>query len=497
MIALDIQPFNIVNDVGFRELLTFLAPDYTIPSRGTVRARVDVLMSELRVNIQKELCDVRYVTITTDTWTSCNTESYIAITAHYSTNEFEISNRILGVIAMPERHTGINLAERILDEMALWRITEKVKFVVHDNACNMSAAVDHIDGVSSIHCSAHTLQLAINSGLSNPTISDIVKKASATVTYFNHSTVASNELKRWQKQLSLPEVKLIQSVKTRWNSVYFMLQRLLQQKVAVEQVINDNNSTPVARAIAMEISAAEWRIISDLISILEPLQISTTVLCGETTVTASTVCPIVTSLVERFLASNPSDSKVIADFKQTVASDITARFKIGSDLLSNNPLAMSSLLDPRYKSLSFVSKRCREFVMNNALQEMRDIARGTVEEGLVPCQTSLDFLLGDGKGSRFVVNDPFVLNNLEMERYMAEPELDNNDCPLLWWKNNRRRYESLSVLAMKYLTIPATSVPSERVFSCCGNVVTDKRSRLSSDNVSSLVFLNYNFSKKC
>ena len=34
-----------------------------------------------------------------------------------------------------------------------------------------------------------------------------------------------------------------------------------------------------------------------------------------------------------------------------------------------------------------------------------------------------------------------------------------------WWKDNSDKYSTLSVLARRYLAVPSTSVPSERIFS--------------------------------
>jgi len=46
-------------------------------------------------------------------------------------------------------------------------------------------------------------------------------------------------------------------------------------------------------------------------------------------------------------------------------------------------------------------------------------------------------------------------------------------------------------LAQKIFAIPATSTSSERVFSTCGRILTEKRCRLSTASLEKLVFLKY------
>ncbi len=46
------------------------------------------------------------------------------------------------------------------------------------------------------------------------------------------------------------------------------------------------------------------------------------------------------------------------------------------------------------------------------------------------------------------------------------PSLDTN--PLDWWKGNQTHFPRLATLARRYLCVPGTSVPSERVFSTAG-----------------------------
>jgi len=64
------------------------------------------------------------------------------------------------------------------------------------------------------------------------------------------------------------------------------------------------------------------------------------------------------------------------------------------------------------------------------------------------------------------------------------------NCPLLWWKYNEQKYKLLSILAAQLLSIPATSAPSERVFSVAGLTISKDRVRLASDVANELVFLH-------
>lgn len=64
--------------------------------------------------------------------------------------------------------------------------------------------------------------------------------------------------------------------------------------------------------------------------------------------------------------------------------------------------------------------------------------------------------------------------------------------PLDWWRLHHSKYPNLWKLASIILAIPATSAPSERVFSAAANIVNKKRVRLKADNVDLLVFLRAN-----
>ena len=75
------------------------------------------------------------------------------------------------------------------------------------------------------------------------------------------------------------------------------------------------------------------------------------------------------------------------------------------------------------------------------------------------------------------------------------PMYTDEDCripsnPLLWWKEHQAEFPQLSKLARRVLCIPATSAPSERIFSVAGLTVTKQRNRLTAENVALLVYLH-------
>ena len=90
----------------------------------------------------------------------------------------------------------------------------------------------------------------------------------------------------------------------------------------------------------------------------------------------------------------------------------------------------------------------------------------------------------------------------ELLRYLREDPLPIQDSdshhenhnPIVWWKESSSRFKTLAKLAHKYLCIPATSFPSERLFSIAGCVVTARRACLDPDSVNMLCFLKSNLS---
>lgn len=75
---------------------------------------------------------------------------------------------------------------------------------------------------------------------------------------------------------------------------------------------------------------------------------------------------------------------------------------------------------------------------------------------------------------------------------MNECLLSRDMDPLKWWSERKHIYPRLYEMMKRRLCVPATSVPSERVFSKAGQILTQRRSRLTTSKVEKNIFIQAN-----
>ena len=66
------------------------------------------------------------------------------------------------------------------------------------------------------------------------------------------------------------------------------------------------------------------------------------------------------------------------------------------------------------------------------------------------------------------------------------------NCPLSWWKSSAHRFINLGKLAVKYLGVPATSAPSEPIWSRAARVLTIKQNRMSEEVTAAMMYCREN-----
>ena len=329
MVEKDMLPIDFVSGEGFLELMQLIERDYIVPSRQTITSRIEARFVKKKDDLKARLHRARCVAITTDCWTALTTESYVTVTCHWTDEDWQVKSAVLLTKSMPGRHTADNLAAALKESVDAWGMTGKVVACVHDNVSNIVAAniPERVDWVS-VACFAHTLQLVINDAF-KLFVYRVISAAGKLVRHFNHSTVACKALEAKQQQMQLPKHKLIQSCKTRWNSVCDMFERLLEQRWAVTAVLSDRTITKLQDARILKIKDEYWAIMADLKPALETLKCATTIMSSEKIVSISHIYPITFSIINKHMAIATDDRPRVAEFKATVRKSLSERMEVG------------------------------------------------------------------------------------------------------------------------------------------------------------------------
>nr|XP_057922488.1 E3 SUMO-protein ligase ZBED1-like [Doryrhamphus excisus] len=504
-IAADMRPFSVVENKGFRRLLHTLEPKYTIPPRTYFTSTVvPNLYKETKASVVQTLKEAESIALTTDNWILRGTQSYITITAHIINNAWEMKSVALQTKPLFESHLCDFLQEAVTD----WDLqrTNRTIAVVTDNT---EVTVREAGLEPHIKCFAHTINLATQAGLGVPRVTRLLGRVRRVAAFFHGNSTATAVFTSKQMQLQLPSHELITDVTTRWLSTLEMLSRYLEQQAAIAAALASPEIRQNIRYLDT-LDSCDIRDAEDLVKLLYPLKTATTVLCEEKRPTVSLIAPL-KSMIEQSMTPNDGDSTTVADTKTAILRNIADGYSGDS----YDYLLECTALDPRFRTLPQLdSDQCEAVflrVQNKAkqLQQYQTMSWEREEDaaGGAPCtavktepevtepapkKTALEDLLGNS-----FYADPEQYNRLEraereMQNYRKEPSIPLSSCPLKWWRENCGQYPLLSYLAKACLSVPATCVPSERIFSTAGDIVSAQRSQLLPENVNMFIFLKKN-----
>ena len=80
-----------------------------------------------------------------------------------------------------------------------------------------------------------------------------------------------------------------------------------------------------------------------------------------------------------------------------------------------------------------------------------------------------------------------------MNEYLRARKISTDECPFAYWNaENEIKWPLLAKLSRRFLSAPATSAESERLFSTAGIIVDDLRKSLKAENLEMLLFLHHN-----
>lgn len=502
--VLDVQPFSIVEDVGFRRLMSKAEPRYKLPGRKYFSTSMipdmhRALQSKVRdlVSAQTAQSDI---SLTSDAWSDPSIGvGLLSLTAHWLTEEFERRQVILAATPLDESHTGEYLASKLTKLCEEYQIPKtRIHVLLRDGGANMVKAM-RLTEIDSITCFAHTLQLVVSDGiLSQRVVKDVLAISRSIVGKFRHSILAQQQLEEQQEKFGVAQKRLVQDVQTRWNSTYNMLVSLYEQK----QVLG-------AYATLYDLpslTAQQWILINNIVDTLGPFADITKEVSNSQT-SASVILPML-KMLRLLLAREHEESLGIQTMRRDMLDSLNRRFV---DVTSNKKLVLATILDPRYKHRLFGDEalvtRSRQWLRDECIkvasaeQQQQPPTQKRKIETEKKCTGSSTSRLWDlfseacDEPVRTVSDTTTHVDDAVdamLELYLAGPLLPREEDMYSWWNLHRFQYPYLAQLARRYLSAPASSVPSEQLFSAAGQIFSDRRGTLCAEKGEMLLLLKYN-----
>jgi hypothetical protein len=152
---------------------------------------------------------------------------------------------------------------------------------------------------------------------------------------------------------------------------------------------------------------------------------------------------------------------------------------------------LSTILDPRVK---YIYNKEEEEILRKKYAEFKDDYLPTPMESRASSPIPSSTMIYQPRlFAAFEQDQP--QSSDEVAEYLKEDKIKFTQNPFEWWMNKKSKYPVLARLARIYLAVPATSTPSERLFSDAGNLLTPKRSRINAELFKRMMFLKRNASK--
>ncbi|KAI0504116.1 hypothetical protein KFK09_015063 [Dendrobium nobile] len=367
-------PFQCVEWVGVRALLLYLRKDLQLLSRNTVRSDCKKIFIKEKHNIMEQFSKVTSrVCLTSDLWTSINTDGFIYLTAHYIDNDWVLQKKIINFSFMPSPHDGISIFEKILSLLVEWKIEAKLFSITLDNASANNTSVDYLrnhlnlrsgllcdSDFFHIRCTAHIVNLVAQEGLKD--IDSAIVKIRESIKYVKGSQARKQKFLECVAQSCLDGRRgLRQDVPTRWNSTFIMLDSATYFKRAfqhLELVDSNYKHCPIS---------SEWEKVEQISQFLEPFYEITCLISGSKYPTTNLYFPCISTAYAELKNAMLSSHQSIKRMATGMIVKFEKYWYEFSDIL-----AVAVILDPRYK-MTFVEWCYQRLYDSNYKSELRKL----------------------------------------------------------------------------------------------------------------------------
>ncbi|RDD43330.1 hypothetical protein TrispH2_004461 [Trichoplax sp. H2] len=506
---------NVIGDALFRSLLQTIDKTYRIPNEIQLIEQIEQLITQMRLNIAKQMSAAKKVHFSINTRVKRGMAShYLIIIAHFfSWLDRRCHQAVLAVKSYPNSCSAASFRDVIESVFEDWGINqEKIGVLLTDSNRSISKAIGEngknskmremadsaeryrgkemddlqlridtlghdednrtddlrLDLMANGHgkhlnCFADTLQLAILKFTTDQFVQQLLEQVYDLVKRVNRSSKAADQL------FSPINKKLAENCPTRWISTYYLIQHLLEIKTPFNLVLENlgwNTLTPHC-----------WKMLENIRALLQPfVQHIATLIDRKDNPTISCILPIIMELDLHLEAMK--EVAEIANVSSILQLELKHKFSKWIDCNNYNyePIfAVSTLLDPRYK-----------FVLNpNQIQvasqqivkymKVKDDGSSNSDEMMATSPTDKEVADIELPSKRFHHLAKILqerLSETAKRASSAQCEVDKytQDChsmiaqddPFHFWISSK--YSQLSSIAVDILSIPAALANIETSF---------------------------------
>ena len=323
------QAFSILNCKSFRQLLSSLDKNFTVPCDKTVKTMIGSAYEWSCTQLSELLMsDCIAASITTDFWTSRTKHGYIGITCSWISIDWKPKEALLELERVPYPHTGVVISQILKSVFEKWKIEKKVIALTTDNGSNIKKAARLLNTIDHLPCAAHTLQLTVGQGLN--IIKVFVLRVKRLIDFFHVSPKQSERLNAAQQEIGYKKnLSVIGDVSTRWNSSFYAWKRLLILQRAIiflpsrlKSDLNNDVRNDGEKLERIMLTNNEWELLSKLVDILEGFEEVTALLSGAKYTTISLIYPAISRVIlEIKPRSEPSLSTITGNDEEEFVDD--------------------------------------------------------------------------------------------------------------------------------------------------------------------------------
>ncbi|XP_020286493.1 zinc finger BED domain-containing protein 1-like isoform X2 [Pseudomyrmex gracilis] len=499
-IVMDLQLPEIVEGRGFQRLVATLRSPCEIPSKNKLEEEIiPRIYDTFRESVASSLSLITLeVALTIEEWRSNNEESFVTVSVYYQNmEEATLECKILSTLHAPldwDRTQWENTLDSLLLEWDI-KVDRITAVVVSTSREELLMALSNRN-LPVVPCLLHTLQVCAQTCFETPEVAHILSKCRAIIGVIISHPSAYSALTLQERLIELEENAMLLDYAVIWISTYNMLEQMVLRRNILPSILDSIEGLDQEM---FEITNDQWKVIEDLVTVLEPFKVTIMTLSEEKMPLISLLKPLLWQLVSSHLKVKDTDSETAKNLKESLSDMLCERYADSNVTLL---LQISTTLDPRFKALPYVTEEDKAVVsapmkemLTKLIQEESGDPGIKSEDETVPSKKSrlsgMELLLG-GLCSTKSGMSAEEKADLELVQYQSESPAPLDYCPLQWWAKVSAKCPNLAKLANRYHCVPACCAPPTRITADMQIQYDTKRAALPPHLIDKLLFLHGN-----